>query len=282
MRNSLLISFLMHVLLIGFTLIDIDFFAQKQIKNPPAILMVDLTKVQISNKTNLPQKIDHSKQSKPAQTKPQETKKANPVKKESKPTPPKENKQNVMPKEKPVPKNAAPVKTDKKSVTETKKSAPQKPAAKKNYDFKSLLASVEKVRKDPSATQPQNEHSNAIADGEEVNLNQILTISERDLIAYKLKECWNVDAGIEGVEGITINIQASINKDGRVREIKIKNPLTSPAIKSVAESAKRAILICDNKGDDSPFKILADKYAAHYNQWKELDLSFNPLEGSIF
>ena len=30
---------------------------------------------------------------------------------------------------------------------------------------------------------------------------------------------------------------------------------------------------------DSPFRILAEKYADHYGDWKEISLRFNPLEG---
>ena len=272
MRTSLLISSAMHALIIALMVADIHLFAPERQKNPPAILMVDLTKVQIAEKTNLPQKVEKKKveKAKPEKPKPKE------VKKEPEKTQPK-------PQENPVPKDAAKVKTEQKKTEKKKTEKPAQQTPKKQaYDFKSLLASVEKVRKAPEATIKQEPDENAIVGGEEVNLTQILTISERDLIAYKLKECWNVDAGIEGVEDITIEIQANINKDGRVRDVKIKNQLSTPAMQSVAESARRAIFICDNKGDDSPFKILADKYANHYNQWKELDLRFNPLEGSIF
>lgn len=279
MRKHLLISLIAHILVIALMLMDINLFTQKQEKTPPAVLMVDLTKVQIAEKTNLPQKINKSVvQNKPTQAKQLENKKTppqTPLKHPSKPE--------AKPQEKATSKNTAVIKSsEKKKETKKKEKVANQPTnQKQSYDFKSLLASVDKVRKAPAPTQ-QKENTSAITNGEEVNLAQILTISERDLIAYKLKECWNVDAGIEGIEDIIIDIQALINKDGHVREVKIKNNLTSSAMKAVAESARRAILICDNKGNDSPFKILAEKYANHYNQWKELELRFNPLEGSIF
>ena len=277
MRKSLLISSLMHALIITLMLVDINLFTQKQPKATPAVLMVDLTKVQIADKTNLPsKKSDKQNKSAKAENRKVTTTKQSPSKPTPKPAP--------KPQEKAISKDAATVKSSKKKAEKKKKekTAKQQKSQKESYDFKSLLASVEKVRKTPNPTTVQKEDTNAVTNGEEVNLAQILTISERDLIAYKLKECWNVDVGIEGVEDIIIEIQAFINKDGHVREVKIKNTLTSQAMKAVAESARRAILICDQKGDDSPFKILAEKYANHYNQWKELDLRFNPLEGSIF
>ncbi|MBP5343726.1 MAG: hypothetical protein J6Y85_01435 [Alphaproteobacteria bacterium] len=279
MRKNLLISFVAHILVIALMLVDINLFTQKQDKAPPAVLMVDLTKVQIAEKTNLPQKINKAvTQNKLTPSKPLENKKT------PKKTPVKQtNKTALKTQEKAISKNAASIKSSekKKEIKPKEKVTNQPMNQKQSYDFKSLLASVEKVRQAPAPTQ-QKENTSAITNGEEVNLAQILTISERDLIAYKLKECWNVDAGIEGIEDIIIDIQAFINKDGHVREVKIKNNLTSQAMKAVAESARRAILICDNKGNDSPFKILAEKYANHYNQWKELELRFNPLEGSIF
>ena len=55
-----------------------------------------------------------------------------------------------------------------------------------------------------------------------------------------------------------------------------------PAFKSLSESARRAVFICDKKGDDSPFKILADNYADHYKDWKELHLNFNPMDANVF
>ncbi len=111
---------------------------------------------------------------------------------------------------------------------------------------------------------------------------QPLTISEQDLIASKLQGCWNIDAGAKDIENIVVEVKTYVNKDGRVREVRILNMRDTPTFRSVAESAKRAVLICDNLGADSPFQILATKYADNYNSWKEVYFRFNPLNREVY
>ena len=149
--------------------------------------------------------------------------------------------------------------------------------------MKSLLASVEKVRQDTPAPQPQADtNTQALDNGTEGRIDQLLTISEKDFIASKLRDCWNVDGGAQNIDEIVVEIRALINQDGSVREVNIMNNMNLPAFRSLAESAKRAVYICAQKGDESPFKILADKYADHYQDWKELYLNFNPMDANVF
>ena len=56
MKKSFLWSLLGHIFIILLMVLDLSFGFKKQEPTPPAIMMVDLTKVKISNKTNLPQK----------------------------------------------------------------------------------------------------------------------------------------------------------------------------------------------------------------------------------
>ena len=76
-----------------------------------------------------------------------------------------------------------------------------------------------------------------------------------------------------------VEIKAWVNKDGSVRDVKIMNNMPISSFKTVAESAKRAVFVCDYKGADSPFRILAEKYSDHYGDWKEISLHFSPLLG---
>ena len=84
---------------------------------------------------------------------------------------------------------------------------------------------------------------------------------------------------MERADEIVVEIKAWINKDGTVRDVKIMNNMSIPSFTTVAESAKRAVYVCNNKGVDSPFRILAEKYSDHYGDWKEISLRFNPLQG---
>lgn len=282
-KGAFISSAVLHGVIL--TLMTMEFsFSHFDKAPPPAILMVDLTKVQISDKTNLPPKVKPvTPKKKQAETpKPTQTTQVTP----KAPDPPKP---------KPIPEtptpNAAPV-VEKTEKDPKPKSSSPKPEPKKNTkekkkgsDLKSLLASVDKVRqKAPVSTTPEPEEmrlSDGIEGGTEGSLSKILTISERDLIASQLSKNWNVDAGKEGIEDMIVEIRVQVNKDGSVRDVQILNMPSDPVRRSVAESARRAVLICDRKGDESPFKILAEKYADHYGDWRSMTLRFSPINGGI-
>ena len=283
-KRAFISSAVLHGVIL--TLMTMEFsFSRFDKAPPPAILMVDLTKVQISDKTNLPPKVKAPPQKK---AEPKAPPKPAPTKQVA-PKPPEPPKPRPIP-EPPTPK-AVPIVEKPKTETKPKpKSEPKKPEPKvvpkekkSTSDLKSLLASVEKVRqKAPPSTATEPEElrvSDGIEGGREGSLSQILTISERDLIASQLSKNWNVDAGKEGIEDMIIEIRVQVDKAGSVRDVKILNMPSDPVRRSVAESARRAVLICDKKGEESPFKILAEKYADHYSEWRTMVLRFSPLNG---
>ncbi len=280
MNRSFLWSLLGHILIILLMVLDLSFGFKKHEATPPAIMMVDLTKVKISNKTNLPQKVV-SKKKTPVKTVPKKKEKKVESKSTPKPVQKKtEQKPVVKPKETPV-KEASPVKMP-EAPKEEVKPFPKKQEKKSNTDLQNLLASVEKVRKAPTFKEIPEEmpqESEGIQGGTEGRIDQILTISEKDFLASELQKCWNVNAGVERADEIVVEIKAWINKDGTVRDVKIMNSMSIPSFTTVAESAKRAVYVCNNKGVDSPFRILAEKYSDHYGDWKEISLRFNPLQG---
>ena len=189
-----------------------------------------------------------------------------------------------QPKEAPPPKDAVavqPKKEEKKK--EAQKPEPQPKSKKPDYNLKSLLASVEKVRQDAPAPTPQEENNTeALDNGTEGRMDQLLTVSDKDFIASRLRDCWNIDGGAQNIDEIVVEIRVLVNKDGSIRDVKIMNNMNLPAFKSLSESARRAVYICAQKGEDSPFKILADHYADHYSDWKELYLNFNPMDANVF
>ena len=67
--------------------------------------------------------------------------------------------------------------------------------------------------------------------------------------------------------------------DSEELQKKIMNSMPISSFQTIAESARRALYVCDGKGTDSPFRILSEKYADHYGDWKEIFLRFNPLQG---
>jgi len=286
-KGAFISSAVLHGVIL--TLMTMEFsFAHFDKTPPPALLMVDLTKVQIADKTNLPPKAQpQKKQTKPVTPKPPTPRPTKVTPKIPDPPKPKPIPETPQPKAVPIVEKTQPKPETKKTSKSKLEPEPKTPPKKQaSSDLKSLLASVDKVRqKAPTpAPSPEPEElrmSDGIEGGTEGSLSQILTISERDLIANQLSQCWNVDAGKEGIETMIVEIRAQVNKDGTVRDVKIMNMPSDPVRRSVAESAKRAVLICDKKGDESPFKILAEKYADHYSDWKLMTLRFNPLTGGV-
>lgn len=307
--RSFILSLILHLLVLGLMLFQIKFGEEQTPKKiTPALMIIDLTKVKLADQTNLPQKVKKEKKSPKAVTK--ETPKPKEKSKISskKETPKKENKTPVVktppkkPKEMPKPIPQKPVKeavavkpkSDKPKTTKvqnkTEKPTP-KPSAKPKQTVQentmdSLLKSVRKIQKPlDQISQTLDEELPPITDGIEGgtggSLSRILTISEQDLIANQLRKCWNVNAGVAGIDDMIVEISATVGRDGRIRTVKINNMKPDSAFRTTAESAQRAVWICD-KREDSPFKILSEKYGSQYDSWKELFLRFNPMDNSIF
>ncbi len=281
-RKSVYASLILHVLIaVGLT---VDFsFSYRRRKVDPVPLMIDLNKVEIADKTNLPAEMAKKKQPEVKKTPPKaepEKKKTSAVKQVSQKAP--EPKKEVKPiAQKPDPKAVKAVeKKQPKNVNQKK----QKQTTDK--ELKSLLASVEKIKKTPVPHTVPPEETQTVNQGIEGgfagSFNQVLSVSEIDFISSQLRKCWNVNAGAEGVENLVIEIKTWVNKDGRVRDVKVMNSQSNPFFQAMADSAVRAVYVCDNLGEDSPFRILATRYPEHYQDWKEMSLRFNPLEEGVF
>ena len=95
---------------------------------------------------------------------------------------------------------------------------------------------------------------------------------QRDIGDYLMKAiqlCWNIPVNTRGIARVKI----SLNKDGSLSgPPKILGPVTPPPDK-LAESAVRAIARC------APFPGLTS-YAAHYELWRDVVLTFKPEEYS--
>lgn len=303
------LSVLVHLLILGLMCFNFSWNTSDFEKSPPAILMVDLTNVKIADKTNLPPLVKEEKKKEKAPVQKKEEKKVQPKKenktplvKKQEPAPkvepvkpkemPKKQAAKVQEKKKPVKKKEVKKKEVKKPVQKKEKPKPKvapKPVQKKqSQGLQSLLASVEKVRKPankaPSSSPVDSSQTvnKGIKGGTEGSLLSDLTISEKDLIASKISSCWNVNAGVQDADQMIVELRAFINKDGSVREVKILNMRSDPVFRSMAESAKRAIFVCDALKDGSPFRMLANKRPEMYHSWKEIRLRMNPVDKGVY
>lgn len=284
-RRALWLSLALHGGILALMFADLSFMRSYE-KPVSAPIMIDLSKVKISSKTNLPQKtVTAKKKNTPkVENKQPEVPPKKEVAVQQKPIPKpdisKKEQPPVLPKNKETPKDAVPVPPPKKEVPKTENTPPKK-AEQKKYDLNSLLATVEKVRQAPTTTtkEPVEDKTEGMSGRTEGRLDQLMTISDKDLISSKLRECWYIDGGAQDLEEILVELKAVINKDGSVRDVQIMNKMHYPAFESVAESARRAVHICSMKGEESPFKILSNQYADHYNDWHEIRLRFSPTKG---
>ena len=184
-------------------------------------------------------------------------------------------------------------KLDKPKKTEKSK---EKEAPKLKKGLKSLLASVGEMSRELEKetlddSKKEEETTDEVTKDEAEDMQNLgveggvggsyfreLTISERDAIAGRLRECWNVDPGARGIEDMVVEARAYLNKDGTVQKVDIIDTSRynkDPFFRSVAESAKRAVFIC------APYSLFAEKYSDKYSLWKTILLNFNPVDGSI-
>ena len=157
-------------------------------------------------------------------------------------------------------------------------------------DLESLLTSVEKISKSEAMqkAKDKNEMSNMVdgvldsfADSKNYNAAEKISASYIDSISSAVKEHWNRDAGIEGLETMIVVLEVKLSSDGKVLSVEMIHDKArmekDKTYRSIADSAKRAVFICDAQ-DDSVFRQLARKYPASFRQWQNLKLRFNPLE----
>ena len=302
MNSSFWYSLIGHILVMGLFFVSLPTFEKKQTITESVPIFIDLKNIEIADKTNLPPKAKAAVQkevkpksvpqkeiSKPkVQPKQEEVKpvqKAEPIKDAAKIVEPKPKEIKVP--QKPKTKPAPPKKAQKVSVK-------SKPKAKQEDGLDSLLASVEKMEKTtPKQISKESDNDvsdliagvlNGIPEGKTKSLGNKITISQTDFIASTVHQHWNFDAGVEGVYDMIIEIQVSLNRNGDVSAVEFLNKSrydSDAAFRSVADSARRAVLICDKLGQQSPFRILASKYPQNYSDWQKIQLRFNPMNGGV-
>ena len=187
---------------------------------------------------------------------------------------------------KPTPSKPAPKPETKKTAPEKKQDKPKQEKAKPEISaLKNLMDSVKSLEKDLADANSEAE----IKKGTEVANMGIeggtggsyfseLSISETDAIAARLRQCWNLDPGAMGIEGMIIEIRAYLNRDGSVQKVDVldSSRYNSDAFfRSVADSAKRAVYIC------APYDILSQKHSDKYDAWKTMFLRFDPISHTV-
>ena len=298
MGGSFFYSVLLHVIVFAMLLFQLPAWEKRRIETVSAPIMIDLRQVEIAEKTNLPP-LKTVQKPKPKAVQAPKPKPAPPqVKKTpskvSEPKPQPKPKDEVKAVDTKVKKDTAvkPVPQSVPKPANRPAAQPLKAPAEETNDLDSLLASVEKISKklpEPSLndivdTVTREGITGGVKGGVSGSLAQKLSVSEIDFIRSTVQRHWNIDPGAEGMQDMVIEIKVSVDKSGHVWDVKIvdqKRFRSDPAFRSAAESARRAIYICDKMGAESPFQIVASKHPDSYHHWKDMTFMFNPLDGNV-
>ena len=131
--------------------------------------------------------------------------------------------------------------------------------AKKSFD--SLLDGIN--------ASGDNENSGIKAE----EVGETLTATQIDLIRQTIRKCWHFPAGLRNAEDLIVDIKMELDPEGNVTRAEIvdTNRMASdPDYRTAAENAYRAVL--DPKCNPLPLP------KERYNEWKDLELSFNPKD----
>jgi colicin import membrane protein len=97
-----------------------------------------------------------------------------------------------------------------------------------------------------------------------------LSQSEIDALRARIASCWNPPAGVDAASKVYVVLRVFFRPDATMaQEPTLVEATASGLGPALAESAKRALLMCQ------PFTMLRPE---HYDQWKDLELKFDPKE----
>ena len=231
--------------------------------NQPLVEVKEKIVEKIQEKKNI-----EIKQKEPLQTKSKiETIKTNDIKPKIKPKPIKPNTSLNIP-------DVQIDQTIKKEIKNEKKEVISKPKPKPEEDF-SIASMLKDLRNEKSNNinkenvieEEEQQTGNESEDG-----NDILSISEIDLLRQQLSSCWNAPAGAVINIGDKVTISAKVQQNMKVfsnsvrivdTNISKSNPFYGP----ITDSAMRTLL----NPECTPLKLPKDKY----NLWKNLTITFD-------
>jgi len=99
-----------------------------------------------------------------------------------------------------------------------------------------------------------------------------MSAGEKDALRVAVQQCWNTGSMSTEAQRTKVTVGVSMNQDGTpiVGSIKLLGSSggSSASAEQAFQTARRAIIICGRSG----FQLPADKY----NEWRDIELSFDP------
>ena len=269
--GGILMSLLFHVFLALLIVLGVpSFFEPEVLEAPPTIELATLSDITAAPKVDKAGKpMDKPKPQPPAPEPKKETKPAPPV-----PTPPK-------PASSPPPATeeqpaAIPDKPTEKAVEEKKpeekkpeKKPEDKPKPKKDEQQAAMDALMGTLAEETPAPdtkeKPKKKAAPAAAEpttGQVTeNVNDVpLTMAEQDGIRAAIEKNWNIPVGMANADTYVVMLRLHLTPDGIVTAIDVLDQSGDPGFRTIADSARRAILVTQAELGRLP--IPADKYNA--------------------
>lgn len=289
--RDFIISFLLHLLILVLFIYGSPSF--KKIPEESHVIVLEMLPVEdiVNVKNQSPQKSEE-KDLKPAQKikqsapKTPKEKKQEPEKAEEKP------KEVTKPKEPEIIKKEAeplpePKKEEKKqTVTEEKSQKKEKikaeeqkklPKKPKEDPLDSILKTLEnesegEVLKSKNRKNSSSENEGKTSKGD-YNQDSPLSITEKLLIKQQIEKNWRPPVGSIDLENIQIILHLSVELDGTITEVKIKDMICPSGNKQICDLVAESSLRAAKQA--SPLTNLSP---ARYDYWKEFDLRFDPSQ----
>jgi outer membrane biosynthesis protein TonB len=158
-----------------------------------------------------------------------------------------------------------------KPKQEAKAAPPQPPKPKQDRVFDQTKIAALLDKRDPTRQAITGATLNASASlGAPTGHAAALSQSEMDAMRARLMSLWNVPPGVEHPEELVVTVRIQLGRDRRlIAPPQVVSRGTSPRYQAAAESAIRAVL------QGQPFNMLRDET---YDQWKFMDIDFDPKE----
>jgi outer membrane biosynthesis protein TonB len=272
--GGIMASLLFHVLLALLIVLGVpSFFKPEVLEAPPTIELATLADITAAPKVDKQGKPDDKPKTPPApetkeKPKPEPPKPA-PPQPESAPPPQPEEQAAVIPdkplEKEPDQKKPEP-KPEEKKVEEKKKPDKPKPDKKLQNDMANLLNSLNEQTPAPEPEEkPKKKAAPAPAEPTTgqvtANVNDVpLTMAEQDGIRSAIEKNWNIPSGMANITNYVVMLRLHLTPDGVVTAIDVLDETGDPGFRTLAESARRAILVTQTELGRLP--IPADKYNA--------------------
>jgi hypothetical protein len=101
-----------------------------------------------------------------------------------------------------------------------------------------------------------------------------LTGGEKEGLVLAVQQCWNVPIGLQDADDLAVVIAIELTQDGKLKgNPKLIDPTGTPTgtIRQAFEAGRRALIRC------APYDLPAEKY----EQWRQIEVVFNPEEMAV-